>query len=450
MAFPELGMEKKADKKKQSPQKASPRPPKGKAGSKPASPPDFKSLRWLATARLEDQDIPPQELSPAEAARLIHELRVYQIELEMQNEELRQSQVELEESRSKYADLYDFAPVGYLTLDPAGRILEANLTAATLLGVERGKLVRRFFPHFIEEADRWILRRFLENPPDKQEMQAEFHLNSKAERRAVLLNILCLRDAEGRERYRLAMTDITERQRSEEALRESEERLRFLTTQILTAQENERKRIAAELHDVLGHALVAMKLHLSSVEKKLLPEQGDLKEDIHSQIDYIGEVVRDIRRLYYDLSPGDVEDLGLTKALRMLINDFAGFLPEVVWHVDLADLKGLFSLPVQTIIYRVFQEALTNIAKHGHPTAVTISSKKERHRVHFVVQDNGAGFDVKELESGGAGRRIGLVAMKERLSMVGGSFTIQSRKQRGTRLNFTIPITPATSAEKKP
>jgi two-component system sensor histidine kinase DegS len=181
----------------------------------------------------------------------------------------------------------------------------------------------------------------------------------------------------------------------------------------------------------------------------MLPEQEELKGEIRSQLDYINEVITDVRRLYYDLSPGDVEDLGLTKALRMLINDFAAYFPKVSWQVDLVNLEGLFPLPVQTIIYRIFQEALTNIGKHAQPTVVTISSKKERHRVHFVIQDNGAGFDVNELGSGGKGRRLGLVAMEERLNMVGGSFNIQSRKQRGTRLSFTIPVTPATSAENK-
>jgi two-component system sensor histidine kinase UhpB len=404
--------------------------------------PAMSNLRQRAEEQVLKTEAPAEELSPADAARLIHELQVHQVELEMQNEELRLSQALLEDSRSKYADLYDFAPVGYLTLDAQGQILEANLTAATLLGVERTKLLERFFSPFLDDADRWVLRQLLEKAKDQQELKEEVHLHIKGDLRVILLNILCLRDAQGQVRFLIAMTDITERQKAEEAVRESEERLRFLTNQLLTAQENERKRLAAELHDELGHALLALKLQLSSIEKKLLPEQGELQNEIHSQIDYISEVLREVRRLYYDLSPGDVEDLGLTRALRMLINDFASHFSQVTWQVDLADLEGLFPLPVQTIIYRILQEALTNIGKHAHPTVVTISSKKGRHQVQFIVQDNGAGFDPNDLDSGARGRRLGLVAMEERLHMVGGSFKIQSRKQRGTRLSFTIPVRP--------
>jgi PAS domain S-box-containing protein len=339
--------------------------------------PAMSNLRQRAEEQVLKTEAPAEELSPADAARLIHELQVHQVELEMQNEELRLSQALLEDSRSKYADLYDFAPVGYLTLDAQGQILEANLTAATLLGVERTKLLERFFSPFLDDADRWVLRQLLEKAKDQQELKEEVHLHIKGDLRVILLNILCLRDAQGQVRFLISMIDITERQKAEEAVRESEERLRFLTNQLLTAQENERKRLAAELHDELGHALLALKLQLSSIEKKLLPEQGELQNEIHSQIDYISEVLREVRRLYYDLSPGDVEDLGLTRALRMLINDFASHFSQVTWQVDLADLEGLFPLPVQTIIYRILQEALTNIGKHAHPTVVTISSKKD-------------------------------------------------------------------------
>jgi two-component system sensor histidine kinase UhpB len=376
-------------------------------------------------------------LTPEEAGRLIHELLVHQIELEMQNDELRRSQAILEESRTKYADLYDFAPVGYLTLDQAGKIMEANLTAATLLRKERSKLLGRLFPLFLVEADRRVFRQLMNNVLNLPERRGEFHLqDGNGEMRVMLLDILFHQDTEGKERRRIAMTDIT-------ALREAEEKLRFLTTKLLTTQENERKRLAAELHDELGHALLAMKLHVSTIQKKMPPEQEELKAEIQAQIGYLHEVIQEVRRLYHDLSPGDLEDLGLTKALRTLINDFAGHFPQINWQVDLVDLEGLFSLPAQTIIYRTFQEALTNIGKHAHPTFVTISSQKEYDQVRFMVEDNGNGFNVEVLRSRGTGRGLGLVAMEERLKLVEGSFQIQSREQEGTRLSFTIPTLPA-------
>jgi signal transduction histidine kinase len=252
-----------------------------------------------------------------------------------------------------------------------------------------------------------------------------------------------LADQEAVESLAPAIVEALMHHRAEEALKGSERKLRYLADQLLTAQENERKRLASELHDELGHALLALKLHLSSIEKKLPPEHEEIKGEIRSQLDYIHEVIQDVRRLYHDLSPGDVEDLGLTKALRTLINDFAGHFPQITWQVDLADLEGLFSLPVQTTIYRIVQEALTNIGKHANPTAVSVLSTRKNHQVQFIIQDNGAGFDVAAaLGSRNHSRGVGLVAMEERLNMVGGSFEIQSRDQEGTRLSFTIPAIP--------
>jgi signal transduction histidine kinase len=231
--------------------------------------------------------------------------------------------------------------------------------------------------------------------------------------------------------------------RAEEALQVSERRLRRLADQLLTAQENERKRLAAELHDELGHALLTLKLSLSSIEKKLPQEQANIKNEIRSQLDYIHEVIQDVRRLYHDLSPGDVEDLGLTKALHNLIEDFAGHQPDIAWHVNLADLEGLFSLPVQTTVYRIVQEALTNIGKHANPSTVAITSMKGNQQMCFTIEDDGAGFDVAQVLGARSSQRgVGLVAMEERVHMAGGSFQVNSHERQGTRLNFTIPILP--------
>jgi PAS domain S-box-containing protein len=182
--------------------------------------PDFRDLRRRAEERLEAQPLPPEDLSPEEAARLIHELQVHQIELEMQNEALRQAQVELAESRDRYADLYDFAPVGYLTLEKTGKIVEANLTAADMLNTHRSRLLGLFFPHFLVEVDRRIFRQLLNNSPNQRERRGEFHLqNGNGDVRVMLLDILFLKNAEGRERLRIALTNITELKRTQEELR---------------------------------------------------------------------------------------------------------------------------------------------------------------------------------------------------------------------------------------
>jgi PAS domain S-box-containing protein len=252
-----------------------------------------------------------------------------------------------------------------------------------------------------------------------------------------------LADQKSLESLAPAIVEALSHYRSRETLKKSEKKLRFLADQLLTAQENERKRLAAELHDELGHALLTLKLVLSSIAKELFPTQENLKQEIQYQLVYLDEVIEEVRRLYSDLSPGNLEDLGLTDALHALIENFASLQGHIAWEADLPDLDGLFSLPVQTIIYRTVQEALTNIGKHADPEHVTVTAVKEGSQVRFAIQDDGSGFDVSRVLGGqGAGGGLGLAAMEERLHMVGDSFAIQSREGEGTRLSFTIPIPP--------
>ncbi len=121
-----------------------------KNNGKPTS---LKKLRWQAEKRLRERDAELAFMPSMDKSELIHELEVYQIELEMQNDELRQVQLELEASRDRYIDLYDFAPVGYFSISDKGFIVGANLMGATMLGMQRGKLRGRHFSEFIAKDD---------------------------------------------------------------------------------------------------------------------------------------------------------------------------------------------------------------------------------------------------------------------------------------------------------
>jgi PAS domain S-box-containing protein len=234
--------------------------------------------------------------------------------------------------------------------------------------------------------------------------------------------------------------DITLRRRAEEALLESEQRLRFLTSQLLSAQERERKRISMELHDELGQSLAVLKLQIRAIERGLGDDQQDLKEGCLELLLYLDGVIDDVRRLSRDLSPAILEDLGLQSALKYLINGVSKHYT-VSYAFEVEDLDHLFPADAQIIIYRIFQECLTNISKHAGATEVSIAVKERDGLISLVLEDNGSGFDPTEVSGRRAtGRGLGLAALDERARMLGGTLKIRSQPGSGTRLTCAIPV----------
>ena len=235
--------------------------------------------------------------------------------------------------------------------------------------------------------------------------------------------------------------EVTTRLHTEASLKESEARLRHLSARLLNAQEGERKRLAAELHDELGHALLTIKLQLRALERGLTPEQKTLADDIEGLHSFIDSVLDSVRRLYLDLSPGNLEDLGLTGALRQMLDEFAKQHRDIRWQVRLDNLDREFPTLTQTFIYRIVQEILTNIGKHAKPSRVSVRVKRNPTAARFTVEDNGCGFDTSQIHSlNDPNRGLGLAAMEERVRMQGGTLEIISRENQGTRIAFTLPL----------
>ena len=233
--------------------------------------------------------------------------------------------------------------------------------------------------------------------------------------------------------------DITEQKRDAESLRESENRLRRLSSQIMTAQEAERRRISRELHDDLGGALAVLKLRTSFIEKNLQTDQAGLREESRQIMEHIDQVIDDVARISRDLSPSILEDLGLAPALRRLIENFAK-AHQIEVASELAGLDAPLSKNAQFLLYRILQEALTNIGKHSQAKNASIVIRQENGRLLVSVDDDGRGFDAGANDTKRAAEKgMGLATMKERARMLGGTFDISGRAGLGTRITLVIP-----------
>jgi len=226
--------------------------------------------------------------------------------------------------------------------------------------------------------------------------------------------------------------------RRERTRRDAEEHLRRLSAQLLTAQEAERRRIASDLHDELGHSLVLIKLRLTRIEKDAGEIPAAAQENWRNLGELIDQTVESVRRLSRDLRPAVLEDLGLSAALRWLVDhgitdDRTGVVCSVI------DVDHLVSRDAQVVVYRVLQEALTNVVKHAQATRVSLRVERHGDRVSFAVEDDGKGFDVREVMTKHAFDSLGLATMQERAWMIGGSLEIRSEPGNGTRITLSVP-----------
>ncbi len=345
----------------------------------------------------------------------------------------------LTESEARFRAVFERAPLGIGLFDLQGRFLSANKVFQEMLGYAEDELRGKPIAEISHADDRQrTMEVFQEMASGRQEgYQMEKRYRRKTGQYLwARVTASLVHDSEGQPLYAVGMVeDITQRRQAETRLQESQETLRHLASQLMSAQEDERKRISGELHDELGQALLVLKLQTREIEKGLAPEEQRLREECQGMLANLDQVVDKVRRLSHDLSPMILEDLGLSAALKHMLREFSKH-NHLECEFQEIDIDELFPQEAQVAIYRIFQECLTNIGKHSQATRLEVAIAKGPDRVSFLIRDNGKGYRV---EARRRGQGLGLVAMEERARMVGGDLSVQSREGQGATISFEIP-----------
>jgi len=414
-----------------------------------AKPPDTAAAAAELRSRAESSLPKPRKApkagtspaSEADSRRLLHELQVHQIELEMQNAELQESRNLAETLLEKYVELYDFAPVGYFSMDEQGKILEVNLTGAAMLGVVRSRLIGRSLPRFAELPFRPVILDLLAQVfagSGKQVGEARLRKDDGTPFWAGLHASPAFSSEIDRDVCRMAITDITARRDLEQS-RRLQQQLREMSHRSLQALETERIRISRDLHDDIAQMLVGINVHLEALVRKSEISPKALRQDIVRTQRLVSTAVQSILRFAVELRPTSLDDLGLRVSLTSLLDDFMKRTGIRVHFRTYADIDHL-SRDQRTTLYRIAQTALSNVAEHSHATQVELLISKTPDAVCLDITDNGSAFDVSQTEAQGSNQHLGLTSMRERAEMAGGTFRVESVPGKGTTLHVQIPF----------
>jgi len=229
---------------------------------------------------------------------------------------------------------------------------------------------------------------------------------------------------------------VIENARLYEQVQAGREHLQVLSRKLVQVQETERRQIARELHDEIGQALTGLKLNLE-ISARQPPDAT--RENLSSALSLINDLMEYVRNLSLDLRPAMLDDLGLLDTLLWYFGRYSA-LTHVKVHCEHTGMEHRFPFEVETTAYRIVQEALTNVARHAQATQVKMSITEISGAIRMEISDNGKSFQVDKILSAKNHKRLGLIGMKERIEMVGGSLAIESAPGKGTTVRAEVPF----------
>jgi PAS domain S-box-containing protein len=351
----------------------------------------------------------------------------------------------LDATQQRLAAIVDSAMDAIITVDERQRIVLFNRAAEQVFGCRRedalGGPLERFLPARFRDAHRHHVERFGQTGVTSRRMgdvTALWGMSFDGSREFPIEASISQASESGRRFYTVILRDITLRKQAQDIMQRQQDELRALSAQVLEAREEEKTRIARELHDELGQLLTALKMDLAWLRDRLAPGDPEFASKVEQMGALLDQTVGATRRISADLRPMMLDDLGLADAASWLVEEFArhaGLECRMEASVDL-DLSGL-DRAIANTVYRALQESLTNIARHAQAKRAWVVLAATDGELHLEIEDDGRGIGPEDFAKA---RSLGLKGMRERVAYHGGAIEIARAPRGGTRIRLRVPL----------
>jgi PAS domain S-box-containing protein len=351
----------------------------------------------------------------------------------------------LDASQARLSAIVDSAMDAIVTVDEEQRVVLFNRAAEQVFRCNRhdvlGTSLDRFLPARFRTAHHGHIEKFGHTGVTSRRMgdvTTLWAVRADSGEEFPIEASISQATEDGRRYYTVILRDITVRKQYEDELKERQLELRRLSAQVLEAREEEKTRIARELHDELGQLLTAIKMDLAWIRERVGTADAELvvkAQKMHATLD---ETVSSVRRIAADLRPLMLDDLGLPDAAAWLVEDFER-RSGVRCHWKVANLDGIdeFEGSIANAVYRALQESLTNVARHSGAAGVWVMLEITPEALRLEVEDDGRGITTQDL---GKAHSLGLKGMRERIHHIGGSLEITAPARGGTRVSLRVPL----------
>jgi PAS domain S-box-containing protein len=347
-------------------------------------------------------------------------------------------------SEARLASIVESAMDGIITVDAAQRIVQFNRAAEQMFGVRSedaiGGPLERFIPQRFRAAHHAHVAQFGRTGVTSRRMGDATTLWAlRADGTEFPIDASISQGGDpGHRFFTVILRDVTRRKQYEDTMRQQQQELRELSARVQEAREEEKTRIARELHDELGQLLTALKMDLAWLRERLPAHERELAARAAGMSTLLDRTVSSSRRIASDLRPLMLDDLGLADAAQWLVEDF-GKHSGIRLELRAAQAEALESLSkgAATAVYRAIQESLTNIARHSGAKNAWIVMAQEDGALYVEIEDDGRGIGVEDMAKASS---LGLKGMRERVAYYGGSLEVGPAPRGGTRLRLRVPL----------